>query len=79
MNNLIRGGDKVVNKYTLKMLRVRANMTQEEVADKLNISPATWSKWENFKSYPDVPEIIKIESLFNISYSDINFLPINTV
>nr|DAD96565.1 MAG TPA: helix-turn-helix domain protein [Siphoviridae sp. ctSP74] len=54
-------------------------MTQEEVAVKLNISPSTWSKWENCKSYPDVPEIIKIELLFDISYSDINFLPINTV
>lgn len=79
MNNLIRGGVNVANKYTLKMLRVRANMTQEEVAVKLNISPSTWSKWENCKSYPDVPEIIKIELLFDISYSDINFLPINTV
>lgn len=75
----IIGGVNVSNKYTLKMLRARANMTQEEVAEKLNISPSTWSKWENYKSYPDVPEIIKIELLFDISYSDINFLPITTV
>lgn len=75
----IIGGVNVANKYTLKMLRARANMTQEEVAEKLNISPSTWSKWENYKSYPDVPEIIKIELLFDISYSDINFLPITTV
>lgn len=66
-------------KFTLKMLRAKADLTQEEVAEQLGISPATWSKWENSKSYPDVPDIIKIEKLFNISYSDINFLVNNTV
>lgn len=69
----------MVDKYTLKMLRAKLNLTQEEVANKLDISASTWSKWENCKSYPDVPEIIKIEKLFNISYSDINFLVRNTV
>lgn len=54
-------------------------MTQEEVASKLDISAATWSKLENCKSYPDVREIIKIEKLFDISYFDINFLTKNTV
>lgn len=61
------------------MLRAKLNMTQEEVASKLDISAATWSKWENCKSYPDVREIIKIEKLFDISYFDINFLTKNTV
>lgn len=64
-------------KFTLKMLRAKSNLTQEEVAKKLNISSSTWSKWENGKSYPDVQDIMKIEKIFNISYSDINFL-INT-
>nr|DAS17816.1 MAG TPA: helix-turn-helix domain protein [Caudoviricetes sp.]DAX84143.1 MAG TPA: helix-turn-helix domain protein [Caudoviricetes sp.] len=67
------------NKVTLKMLRAGANLTQEQIAEKLGISPATWSKWENGKTFPDVADIIKIEKLFNISYSDINFLIDNTV
>lgn len=54
-------------------------MTQEQVAKELNIATSTWSKWENGKSFPDVPEIGKIEKLFNISYADIKFLPDNTV
>ena len=54
-------------------------MTQEEAASKLDISAATWSKWENCKSYLDVAEIIKIEKLFDISYFDINFLLKNKV
>ena len=66
-------------RLTLKALRANSNMKQSEVAQKLGISATTWSKWENSKSYPDVPDIIKIEKLFNISYSDINFLVKNTV
>ena len=66
-------------KITLKAIRANANLTQAEVADKLNISPSTWSKWENGKSYPDVVEIEKIEKLFNIGYSDIKFLTNSTV
>nr|WP_278505847.1 helix-turn-helix transcriptional regulator [Ligilactobacillus animalis] len=54
-------------------------MTQAEVAEKLSIAPSTWSKWENGKSYPNVVEIKKIESLFNIGYSDIKFLTNDTV
>ena len=68
-----------VPKITLKAIRANANLTQAEVADKLNISPSTWSKWENGKSYPDVVEIEKIEKLFNIGYSDIKFLTNSTV
>ncbi|QBX15180.1 hypothetical protein Javan173_0051 [Streptococcus phage Javan173] len=54
-------------------------MTQEEVAQKLDIATSTLSKWENGKSFPDVSEIKKLEELYNVSYADINFLPNNTV
>lgn len=68
-----------MQKVTLKVLRIMSNMTQEQVAKELNIATSTWSKWENGKSFPDVPEIGKIEKLFNISYADIKFLPHDTV
>lgn len=64
---------------TLRMLRAGTKMTQEEVAQKLDIATSTLSKWENGKSFPDVPEIKKLEELYNVSYADINFLPNNTV
>ncbi|WP_240141707.1 helix-turn-helix transcriptional regulator [Ligilactobacillus murinus] len=69
----------IMPKLTLKMLRAGTEMTQAEVAEKLAISPATWSKWENGKSFPNVVEIKKIEKLFNIGYSDIKFLSSDTV
>lgn len=68
-----------MRKMSLKLLRIDAGMTQEEVSAALGISPSTWSKWENGKSFPDVLDIVKIEQLFNISYSDIKFLTNNTV
>ena len=64
---------------TLKMLRVRDNLTQEAAAKALGISPSTLSKWESGKSFPDVLDINKIENLYRINYNDIIFLPINTV
>lgn len=68
-----------MRKMSLKLLRIDAGMTQEEVSTALGISPSTWSKWENGKSFPDVLDIVKIEKLFNISYSDIKFLTKSTV
>ncbi len=64
---------------TLKMLRVRDNLTQEAAAKALGISPSTLSKWESGKSFPDVLDINKIENLYRINYNDIIFLPIDTV
>lgn len=66
-------------KMTLKMLRVRDNLTQEAAAKALGISPSTLSKWESGKSFPDVLDINKIENLYRINYNDIIFLPSNTV
>ena len=66
-------------KMTLKMLRVRDNLTQEAAAKALGISPSTLSKWESGKSFPDVLDINKIENLYRINNNDIIFLPINTV
>ena len=56
------------------MLRAKFSYTQDEVAEKLNISPSTWSKWERGINFPDVINIKKIENLFNVSYADIKFL-----
>lgn len=64
---------------TLKMLRISKNLTQEAAAEKIGIAPSTLSKWENGKSFPDVPDIQKLEHFYNVSYADINFLPTNTV
>lgn len=61
-------------KMTLKALRVNADMTQKETAERLGISVSTLMFWEQGKRYPNVKDIQKIEKLFNVNYDDIIFL-----
>ena len=38
----------------LKIARENAGLTQKELAEKLNVSTAAVSKWENGKGFPDI-------------------------
>ena len=51
----------------LKNARVQSGMTQENVAEKINVSRQTISNWENEKSFPDIVSVIKLSTLYNIS------------
>lgn len=55
----------------IKTLRKSCNMTQEELADKINVSRQTISKWETNVSIPDIESIIKICKLFSISTDEL--------
>lgn len=52
-------------------LRKEKNLSQEEVADKLNVSRQTISKWETNQSTPDFDKIIPICELFKISTEEL--------
>ena len=60
---------------SLKALRVNKGLDQKTAAEYLGITPETLSRWETGKSFPTVPQITKIEELYAVSYSEINFLP----
>ena len=51
----------------LKNARVQSEMTQENVAEKINVSRQTISNWENEKSYPDIISVIALSDLYSIS------------
>ena len=51
----------------LKNARVQSGMTQENVAEKINVSRQTISNWENEKSYPDIISVIELSNLYSIS------------
>ncbi|WP_274421272.1 helix-turn-helix domain-containing protein [Blautia sp. XA-2221] len=51
----------------LKNARVQSGMTQENVAEKINVSRQTISNWENEKSYPDIISVIALSDLYSIS------------
>lgn len=59
---------------TLKALRVNAGLTQKQLAEVMHITPETIGNWERGKTYPDVKQITELEKIFNVGYSDINFL-----
>lgn len=48
-------------------LRIRNKYTQEQLAEKLKISPQAVSKWENGKAVPEAPMLCEISKLFNCS------------
>lgn len=43
------------------------NLTQEELADKMNVSRQSVSKWESAQSIPDMDKIILLSDIFEVS------------
>lgn len=63
-----------MEKLTLKAIRVNQGLSIVEAAKKLEINVATLSSYENGKTYPDVPMIIKILDLYQMNFDSVNFL-----
>ena len=55
----------------LKTLRKEANLTQQEVADKLYVSRSLYAKYESGIATPDKDMLQKIALLFNTSVNDL--------
>ena len=51
----------------LFLLRRQNHMSQEQLADKLNVSRQTVSKWELGASIPTIDNLLAISKLFNVS------------
>lgn len=51
----------------LKENRKKLGLSQEALAEKLNVSKQTVSKWESGISMPDIENLVKLSNLFNIS------------
>jgi transcriptional regulator with XRE-family HTH domain len=64
---------------TLKAARVNKSLTQKKAAELLGISEGTLINYERGKSFPDVPVIKRMETLYGVEYKDLNFLPSDTV
>ena len=55
----------------LKLIRKRKNMSQEELADKVNVSRQSVSKWENGEAYPEMNNILELCKIFNCKINDL--------
>ena len=51
----------------LQILRKSKGLTQEELAEKLNVSRQAVAKWESAMVFPDIYNIIQISNLMNVS------------
>ena len=55
----------------IKELREKQNLTQAELAEKLNVSDKTVSKWETAKGYPDISMLEPIANVFRVSIPEL--------
>ncbi|MFS7393650.1 helix-turn-helix transcriptional regulator [Carnobacterium maltaromaticum] len=51
----------------IKKIRTDNQLTQEQLAQQLNVSRQTISSWENNRNIPDLEMVVSIAKLFNIS------------
>lgn len=55
----------------LSKLRKEANLTQEDLAEKCDVSRQAVAKWENGESLPDIYKISQIAKFFEISLEEL--------
>lgn len=55
----------------IKNIRKEKKMTQEQMANILNVSRQAISNWENNKNFPDLEMIIKISSFFSFTLDEL--------
>jgi transcriptional regulator with XRE-family HTH domain len=55
----------------LKRTRQSKSMTQQNVADRLGITPQAVSKWERYESMPDITLLPEIAGIYGITVEDI--------
>lgn len=55
----------------IKRIRIRNNMSQEELATKLYVSRQAISSWEIAKSIPTLDNIAMLKDIFNVSIDDL--------
>ena len=51
----------------LAVLRKNKGLTQEALAEKLNVSRQAVAKWESGQAYPDISNLIQISNLMNVT------------
>ena len=57
----------------IQNIRIEKGLTQERLAEMLEVSRQSVSKWELGQAVPDVDKIIRIRELFDVS-TDINLM-----
>lgn len=69
--------EEMMSKYTLKTARELNGLKQKDAAKLLGISIDTLRNYERGKSYPDIPILRKIESVYGVPYDRLIFLSLD--
>lgn len=51
----------------IKARRAEFNLTQDELAKKLNVGRTTVANWEQGRNYPDIQTIVELSNILDIS------------
>lgn len=62
----------------LQFLRKKSNITQEQLAEMLEVSRQSVSKWESDTTYPEMDKLLQISGIFHCSLDDLVQKDINT-
>ena len=55
----------------IRTKRRSLDLTQQELADKLNVSRVSVNNWEQKKSAPSVHQLLRLNDILNISLDDL--------
>lgn len=69
--HLAEGGDYMCISDKIAEMRKQNNMTQKDLAEKLNVSDKVISKWETGKCLPDVEMMMKLSRALGVSISEL--------
>lgn len=67
---VLKGGDAMLSK-NIRILRKQKGMSQEIMAQQLNVVRQTVSKWEKGLSVPDAEMLIQVAELFEVSVNEL--------
>lgn len=68
---MVKGAEFMDFGAQIKKLRTSRKLTQEQIAQKLNVSRQTISSWENNRNLPDLEMVVLIAQTFNISLDNL--------
>ena len=63
----------------LASIRKQANMTQNDLAEKLDISRQAITKWERGKGFPDIDNLQKLSAIFSVSIDELINYKVETI
>ena len=56
---------------TIYRLRTEKNLSQGDLAERLEVSRQSVSKWENDSAVPDLAKIVKLSEVFEVSLDEL--------